>query len=500
MQINQSTFFKNYKERMKRLALYEPLIALQNKNTKDISNHKIDMYDLGLLTLLFFYECKLIRKKDVGIEELSTFLYETIHERYNLDSKKSDSIAVDIIRSFRPASGKRLSKTFYDWESKQEYTIYYSILKAGKSDLVENKQYYELDEDGLELIFSTREYYSEFQLSINQMLLRKQLEKGEFSSALRQIDEMYINVESLHERIVKIKNDINRNVISEEVYMRYEQLIDDIHQRLEYESKEFNELKSFVRSALNDLKFKQHSGKDGHIYSNALQVSNALDLVHKNHDGLLEKCINIQTTALMAAKESLYYSGVESFNFNKEIVSYCIAEATPLEIVKTIAKPFLSLEKCEKWTPLAIFFPQRIYRKDKGDVNLEFIDVSDKEEDKVRVIEMFYERMMALCIKEISETHELLLSDLIASVKQSQPELLNLRSFYDFWITVHQFSPIEVYHESEDRTHNILVEAIKHLHNRYKRIHVVELNDVLKVNEDFKISNMKMTLEEKYEI
>jgi len=39
-------------------------------------------------------------------------------------------------------------------------------------------KYYTLDEDGLELIFATKEFYTEFSLSISQLILRKQLEKG----------------------------------------------------------------------------------------------------------------------------------------------------------------------------------------------------------------------------------------------------------------------------------------------------------------------------------
>ena len=62
-------------------------------------------------------------------------------------------------------------------------TIEYSILKANNFDVETNTQYYTLDEDGLELVFATKEFYSEFQLSINQLVLRKQLEKGEFKGA-----------------------------------------------------------------------------------------------------------------------------------------------------------------------------------------------------------------------------------------------------------------------------------------------------------------------------
>lgn len=499
MEIN-SSFFDNYRERIKRLALYEPLIALQNKNMKDLNNHKIDMYDLGLLSLLYFYECKLIRQKEVGLEALAAFLFKTAESRYQLDVKKSESIAQEIIRTFRPASGKRLSKVYYDWEKKREETLYYSILKAGRSDLANNKQYYELDEDGLELIFSTREYYSEFQISINQMLLRKQLEKGEFLSALRQIDEMQVNVESLYERINKIKNDIARSVVSEGVYLRYKQLIEDIYQRLEFENKEFKELRAFVQTVLSDMKFKEHNERDKHIYRNALEVRRALEEVHTLHDGLLKKCIEIQTSALMAAKDSLYYSGVESFNFNIEIIAYIATHGTSLNRVKTIAKPFMPLEREETWSPLAVFFPQRIYRREKGDISLEFLKIEEKDIQDDHLMELFYGKIMTLCLDALKDNNTLVLSDFIELIRVTHEPLLRMRPFYNFWLILHQLSPVNLLLEKEDQTHSLLKGITQVLNNRYKGFTVLELKPVIKVKDSLWMSDMKLCLEEKYEI
>lgn len=81
-------------------------------------------------------------------------------------------------------------------------------MRANAFDAKSNTQFYALDEDGLELVFATKEFYSEFQLSIHQLVLRKQLEKGEFQGALRQINEMRVDVETLQERMVKLEHEI----------------------------------------------------------------------------------------------------------------------------------------------------------------------------------------------------------------------------------------------------------------------------------------------------
>src|SRR5699024_9331066 len=133
-----------------------------------------------------------------------------------------------------------------DWETLEEQSMTFTFFKSNTFDVATNSQYYTLDDDGLELVFATKEFYSEFQLSINQLLLRKQLEKGEFKGALRQINEMRMDVESLEERIIRLMHELKRNITSEETFQRYSGLIEDILLRLTLEHEEFQALQQFV--------------------------------------------------------------------------------------------------------------------------------------------------------------------------------------------------------------------------------------------------------------
>ena len=84
-------------------------------------------------------------------------------------------------------------------------------------------------------------------MSINQLLLRKTTERGQFWGALRQIDEMRAGaVESLQERITRMRHEIQRNIVSEQIYQRYD-TVEEIHLRLSREDREFEELQAFVR-------------------------------------------------------------------------------------------------------------------------------------------------------------------------------------------------------------------------------------------------------------
>ncbi len=499
--IDHDVLFLNYSERVKRLAILQPLYSLQSKRLKDIDGNPIDLFEMGLISLLFFFESKLIRNKNTGIEELGEFLFSVLEDRYAIDRKTYQVHARTLIETFRPPNGKRHMKTFHDFESEQIKSVSYSILKAGQSNLHENKQYYELDEDGLELIFATSEYFSEYQISISQMLLRKQLEKGEFISALRQIDEMRLSVNTLKERMVKIKREINRNVTSETVYESYKSLIDDINRRLEIENQEFDALRSFVVETIHRLKNDVKIEKDRLVYEKAINVGRELERVHHEHNELLAESINIKKSALIAAKESLYYVGIESFNFNKEIISRIISEPMSLSKVRELAKPFLRMENTIVWSPLAVFYPQRVISKEQEEHSGEYLNVSDYEQDENHLVEKIYRELMKLCMLHLSSDNTLCLSELIEAVKVTDTKpILESRYFYDFWLTIHQLSPIQLEFDEEDQTHNILVEALHELKNKYRVLSIKEKNAVIKVDEYFSISDMVLTLEELYEL
>ncbi|WP_425449041.1 replicative DNA helicase [Dethiothermospora halolimnae] len=489
---------ENYRDRIQRLALFDPLYKLENKKTKDKSNNNIDFFSLGLLTLLFFFENMLIRNKKTGVKELTDFLYTINKGKIDLDYKGFQKISKDIIETFRPSSGKRNHRTFFNWETRKEEMVQYSILKASKSDTRANVQYYTLDEQGLELIFATKEYFSEFQLSMNQLLLRKQLEKGEFIGAIRQIDEMRINVETLEDRITKIKHEIQQNIISEKTYERYKDLLEDIHRRLKYESEEFNELKSFVKETKERMGYELKNDKDKRAYEYIIKVDKELGEVHFQHGKLLKRTIELKTTTLRAAEESLYYVGIDSFNFKNEIVSRLFSSPLPLEASKTLIKPLLYLEKQETWSPMMVFFPQRIENNNKEDKTYEFLNIKDEEEMKkeVEIVGKNFKYIMEIILKILDKDNTVSIKEVVKYMKENDyNNILNDKLFYHFLIILHQKSPIVL--NMEDNESEILFkDIIELLQEKYKALTVVKDKENIKVNDRFNIQNIIIKLEE----
>ncbi len=484
-----------YSERMQRIAIFDPLYVLQSKRGKDKSGKPIDYFGLGLLTLLFFFENMLVRNKKAGARELAFFIRNMNRGELEIDDGDYEKIAREIIQVFRPPSGVKNSKTFYNWDQRKEETIYYSILKASEFDSDTNAQYYVLDDQGLELVFATKEYFTEFQLSINQLVLRKQLEKGEFASALRQIDEMRMDVQGIQDRIYRIRHEILRNIISDETYRRYREVVEDIYRRLGRENEEFDELESFVKETRNRLGSDMQNESDIKTYQMIIQIESQLSSVHGSHRKLLEESIMLKTTALESAQESLYYVGIDSFNFKEQITGSLVAKPLPLEASNLLVKPFLFLEKKKMWSPLSVFEPQRI-EKDRREMEPESFLKAMSREEETREIESRQEafrEIMELIRKAMGESQDITLEEVVENLRGSDDAgVLDKRDFYDFWIILHQKSPIDI--KIEEKSKDLFAKAIEAAGENEGQIQVVEQRGIVRCTPKYTMKNMRFKI------
>jgi hypothetical protein len=498
MDIDSKNVTGNYRERVQRLALFDPLYRLENKKTTDLSNQPIDYFSLGLLALLFFFENMLVRNHQTGTRELARFFKSINQGELDLDDSGYEKLARDIIDVFRPPSGKRNSRSFYNWHTRQEETVYYSILKADRFDTRTNSQYYSLDEDGLELIFATREYFAEFQISISQLLLRKQLERGQFFGALRQIDEMRIAVESLQERILRISHEVQRNIVSEETYQRYRDTVEEIHRRLSHEDREFEELQDFVRQTRERLSYERNTRKDQQTYELVVRIDAELGQVHHQHSLLLRESIELKTTALQAAQESLYYAGIDSFNFQKEIGERLLSTPLPLAAARYLLEPFLFLQQETTWSPLSVFAAQRVEGRHSPGKNEGFLEPLDEEQmaREQQILCQNYQYIAELVMESLAGGDRTTLNTVVQYCRENGCEkVLSSRNFYDFWILLHQRTPLLLTQSQPEALEGLLGGVMEVFRTRAQRVVVLEKADVLKVTERYSIKDMELILE-----
>lgn len=487
--------------RMGKIALFDPLFELRRQRKTDRNGKPVAMMELGLLTLLFFFEKKLLRSQKTSTRDYIQFLTEVLAPHYELESAELEDIARKILQIFRPANGRKREMTFYNLGSGQEETLQTSILRTDKYDPQSQVQYYTLDEDGLELVFATKEFYLEFQLSIHQLLLRKQLEKGEFQGALRQIDEMQVDVETLQERIYKVEYEIRRNIISEETFQRYRSLLEDIHIRLNRENEEFVELRDFVRETRDRMYADREQARFQRPYELIIRISANLEKVHHEHTKLLQQSIELDSQALRAAKEALYYTGISSFNFEQDITGMITGQPLAPEALRGVISPFLTIEQKPLWSLLTVFDKQQMNSKEGKQADTAGFLMMDTGVDNPFIIQRKkgIVQMLSLLLEfaQMRGDSKFRLSHFFEYIKQTGREnLLHSRDFYDYWMIIHQRSPISAQqreqHSSEESDLS-LYEAMTDALNGYE-LKVTEVAQLLQVTDRYVIQEMMIEL------
>lgn len=488
---------KDYKERLKRILLFNPLEELSRKSRSDLNDQPVDMRSLGLFTLLYLFEMKLIRETKTGIQEIVGFLEEMIGSTYTLNEKQLEDIARTILNTFRPGSGKKKSHPIYNWGLKQQDNIEFSYIKASEYDVSENRQYYTLDDDGLELVFATKEYFQEFQLSIHQLMLRKLLEKGEFTGALRQINEMRMDVETIQDRMVKLEYEIKRNVVSIETQNRFMQVIEDRNFRLKRENEEFEALYEFVTETKENYYYQTEKNKEEKAYELLLKVEKALNSVHSQHRALLNQSFLLKKQVLQSAEESLYYVGVETFNFDQDITSHLISTPLPIDAMKGIIAPFLPLEQHETWSLLSIFTPHSWSEVDQSTNSATFTKIAEEEEKEkyAKVIRLYYKGIMESMLAHFDNRTYWTLEEWIRHLQKIGSPYINNRPFYDFFILCHQKSPLSASIEKEESSLHLLADVLDILASR--KLTFKELPTKIQVTDRFEVQNMEIYSEGK---
>ena len=83
-----------------------------------------------------------------------------------------------------------------------------------------------------------------------------------------------------HDRMLRIRQEIHRNIVSEDTLKRYRKIVADINLRLKGEEKEFLELKAFVYETRDRIRDNVDKDPERRAYANILEVERRLDRVH----------------------------------------------------------------------------------------------------------------------------------------------------------------------------------------------------------------------------
>lgn len=231
-------------------------------------------------------------------------------------------------------------------------------------------------------------------------------------------------------------------------------------------------------------------------YQLIIQIAKELEAVHYEHARLIELTVELRTTALATAQESLYYTGIQSFNFDQDIVSTILAKPMSPDKMKGIVHPFLKVEQNPIWSPLTVMAEQPIVAEEEKREVATFIEADDESELHTyqKWIAEKYTALMETFIIAYEAGEANTLKAFMDYLQAKDPPLIRKRYFYSFWLLLHHHSPLTADGLADHEGETIL-RGVFHILGM-KRFIIEELPEVLRYDEKYSIQNMTLLLEE----
>src|SRR5699024_4712189 len=144
-------------------------------------------------------------------------------------------------------------------------------------------------------------------------------------------------------------------------------------------------------------------------------------------------------------QESLYYTGVQSFNFEKDVVATIFGKPYAPDVMKGITHPFLKVEQNSTWSLLTVLAEQNIIEERTESENAHFLEAMDDtaQQEYRKWLGEKYGALMEQFLLAYESGQIDNLRDWMEQLKTNNPDLIGKRYFYSFWLFMHQMSPLQ---------------------------------------------------------
>ncbi|TYQ18426.1 UNVERIFIED_CONTAM: hypothetical protein Cloal_0859 [Acetivibrio alkalicellulosi] len=458
-----SDCLKDFRERMKNLA---PFIHLGRKLVGVQKYENYDMVSVGFSVLLFILENMLIGREECSIDDIADYLQTIIKNSYNVNMTQEESkeMAFYIRDSISGSGGEIVDFKYRNLENNRDETIplklidtsYYEIKKAAK---------YKLTDQGMEMLFKTREIYSEFRINITQMYLKQQIEKGVFSGALQTVNELNLQVRQLRERLENLLLNIRQNVLGID-FEDLKKLFGKIKEQFETERREFQNIKRILkeqRSNIEKINYNDLSQRELKNLDQLKILSQRLNIATSEHDRLFNEKLDIVGEYLKTIEIRLRQGVSEYIDFEKSIFDDIISKDLDFKALKSILAPLFSNTASNKaFNPFKALDHQRVKgeaeeeQREKIDIEAQLL-IKEEEEKEIREkrdkkIEAYLESI----IKEAFEKGKSTLSSAIKCIDEKYLEGVSYDfDFYSLVVILHQHKYID-FKDLEDLLANMV--------------------------------------------
>jgi len=477
-------FLEDYRVRMENMA---PFACLHEKLSNAKRYEQYNIFTLTFSTMLFMLDGMI---KNIGSDSMAIadFLHELIYENYKekLTSDESMEICHYILFDILQNSGFTYKYKYMNpFTSLTEY-INVSLIAQDEVKIGRQKVKYKLTDQGMEMLFMTKEVHKELRIPVTQFYLKQQIEKGVFDKALHIVDDLSIMVKQLREKVNDIVRKIKVNALSIK-FSEYEDIHEKIFEQFKRDEEEFKNLVFLLEEKKNIIE-SVSSGKRTEEEKKALillyEISERLAFIVNEHKRLFIDKLDLQRIYQEAIKNQISAGFMIRLNFETEILDSLVNNNSSVDVNRKIIAPLLRLKR-NKYFHIAKSTQEQMIREESEDIieKIEEDVQENQEENKKEQIKKRYEhykKYLSLFISNINSGSETSLEEVLKNLQRSDREdIISTFDFYSFLIMFHQAGEInlnEVYRDSED----IIIEDYDEVHIEHLLTDVSDKNPLLK--------------------
>lgn len=270
--------------------------------------------NLILMVLVFIMDSTLRYGERCTKQDITAFLRE-LSDIYGYPPKAVEQLSEYIVTDVLQSGGKiRLFDTFQSHEKQfREQSSLILIEQQNGSYVLTNEAY--------EFLFRTKEIDSELDFSVNRFKLQEFIRRGNYSKALRESRELVSRVRNLKTRMDDFMLRCRTN-ISEVSVDEYEEIVTQIKNSFEDESKQLSDIRTLVAAKLQAIAdtAMQDKSNIGQTEREIREILDNIDTVISEQSRVYNQKFSLSELYAQLLDDSFSYLHSGYFDFEQEIL------------------------------------------------------------------------------------------------------------------------------------------------------------------------------------
>ena len=449
---------RGFDERINNILVFSPLLELSQK-----TKYPYSLPALGLAAMLYILEDMIRLEENCTYENLARFLQGIISKYYGdaLTYQEALDLTYYLVRDGLMNQGRYHSYTYPDWVSKEEKTYRFLLIEIDDYEIQSKVVRLRLSTAGLEMLFKTKEMYNELQVSITQLYLRQQIQKGVFDGALRSVEELALAVRNEKQKVRELEERIIRDVLQVAREREIEAQLKRIDEQLQREQEVFRELAHLVNETLEDLRSGTITPKEEKALQAVTMVRRRLHDVIHDHESLFKDKIRVHNVMIASIEQMILTAFATKANFDTEFLRPVVQRNVDIDRIKQILDPIFPVHMNPQFNPNRIFLGQPLKRQGEEASVEELWQLEEErlreEEEREKAEELqrarFLEQYVQIVVEPLMEKNEFRIGEALDELQKRdkvQYDVITARlDFYSFLVQLHQLGRIPLLSDEE---------------------------------------------------